>query len=41
VAAWREAGASHLSFNTMGAGLATVEEHIAALTAAATAGVIT
>ena len=28
---WREAGASHLSVNTMGAGCTTVDEHIAAL----------
>jgi probable F420-dependent oxidoreductase len=28
---WREAGASHLSVNTMGAGLATVDDHLAAL----------
>jgi probable F420-dependent oxidoreductase len=37
--AWREAGATHLSLNTMGAGFATVEEHIAALRSAA-AGVL-
>jgi probable F420-dependent oxidoreductase len=36
-AAWREAGATHLSLNTMGAGLATVDDHIAALAAAAEA----
>jgi probable F420-dependent oxidoreductase len=29
--AWRAAGASHLSVNTMGAGLATVDQHLAAL----------
>jgi probable F420-dependent oxidoreductase len=28
---WREAGASHLSVNTMGAGLADVDQHLAAL----------
>lgn len=28
---WRRAGASHVSVNTMGAGLATVDRHIAAL----------
>jgi hypothetical protein len=28
---WRTMGASHLSVNTMRAGLATVEDHIAAL----------
>jgi probable F420-dependent oxidoreductase len=28
---WRDAGASHLSVNTMGAGLATVDDHLAAL----------
>jgi probable F420-dependent oxidoreductase len=28
---WREAGASHLSVNTMGAGLRTVDDHLAAL----------
>ncbi len=28
VAAWAQAGASHLSINTMGAGLATVEAHL-------------
>ena len=33
--AWRAAGASHLSINTMGTGLATVDDHIAALTRAA------
>jgi probable F420-dependent oxidoreductase len=36
VAAWREAGATHLTLNTMGAGLATVDEHISVLEAAAT-----
>jgi hypothetical protein len=28
---WREAGASHLSINTMHAGLATVDDHVEAL----------
>jgi probable F420-dependent oxidoreductase len=32
---WRAAGASHLSLNTMGQGLATPAEHLAALTEAA------
>jgi hypothetical protein len=36
-AAWREAGATHLSLNTMGAGLATVAEHVSALAAAGAA----
>jgi probable F420-dependent oxidoreductase len=34
---WRNAGATHLSINTMGAGFKTVDEHLAALTAAAEA----
>jgi probable F420-dependent oxidoreductase len=34
-AAWQEAGASHLSLNTMGAGFSTVDQHIAALAGAA------
>jgi probable F420-dependent oxidoreductase len=34
---WRDAGASHLSVNTMGAGLASVDEHLAALASAAEA----
>jgi probable F420-dependent oxidoreductase len=34
---WQQAGASHLSINTMGAGLATVGQHLAALEQAATA----
>jgi probable F420-dependent oxidoreductase len=34
-AAWREAGATHLSLNTMGAGFASVDQHIAALAGAA------
>jgi probable F420-dependent oxidoreductase len=32
VAAWADAGASHLSINTMGGGLATVDDHLAVLT---------
>ena len=28
---WRKAGATHLSVNTMGAGLGTVDQHLAAL----------
>jgi probable F420-dependent oxidoreductase len=32
---WREAGATHVSINTMGAGLATVEDHLAVLAAVA------
>ena len=35
VGRWREAGATHLSVNTMGAGLGGVDGHLAALTAAA------
>ena len=35
VGRWRAAGASHVSVNTMGASLATVEDHLAALAAAA------
>jgi hypothetical protein len=31
VARWRDAGASHLSINTMGAGLRSPDEHIATL----------
>jgi alkanesulfonate monooxygenase SsuD/methylene tetrahydromethanopterin reductase-like flavin-dependent oxidoreductase (luciferase family) len=34
---WREAGATHLSVNTMGAGLATVDDHLTALASAAEA----
>jgi probable F420-dependent oxidoreductase len=34
---WREAGATHLSVNTMGAGLRTVDDHLAVLEAAAAA----
>jgi probable F420-dependent oxidoreductase len=37
VGRWRQAGASHLSINTMGASLATVDDHIAALAVAAEA----
>jgi probable F420-dependent oxidoreductase len=37
ISAWREAGATHLSINTMRAGFATVDEHIAALSAASQA----
>ena len=29
--AWAEAGASHVSVNTMGAGLKSVDDHLAAL----------
>jgi probable F420-dependent oxidoreductase len=32
---WRDVGASHLAVNTMGAGLASVDDHLAALAAAA------
>ena len=31
VAGWRELGATHLTVNTMGTGLSTADEHIAAL----------
>ncbi|HMF84061.1 MAG TPA: LLM class F420-dependent oxidoreductase [Acidimicrobiia bacterium] len=34
---WREAGATHLGVNTMGAGFASVDQHLAALTSAADA----
>jgi probable F420-dependent oxidoreductase len=34
---WRDVGASHLAVNTMGAGLRTVDEHLAALATAAEA----
>jgi probable F420-dependent oxidoreductase len=34
---WRKAGASHLSVNTMGSGLGSVDDHLAALAAAAKA----
>jgi alkanesulfonate monooxygenase SsuD/methylene tetrahydromethanopterin reductase-like flavin-dependent oxidoreductase (luciferase family) len=36
-AIWRDAGATHLSINTMGAGLSTVDDHLAALGRAAAA----
>jgi probable F420-dependent oxidoreductase len=35
VAQWAEAGATHVSINTMGVGLKTVDDHLAALTAVA------
>lgn len=35
VAKWADAGASHVSINTMGAGLETVDDHLAALSAIA------
>ena len=31
IAAWKAAGATHLSVNTMSAGLAAVDDHLAAL----------
>jgi len=34
---WQDAGATHLSVNTMGAGLSTVDDHLAALATAAQA----
>jgi len=34
---WQDAGATHLSVNTMGAGLTTVDDHLAALATAAEA----
>ena len=37
IAAWRDAGATHLSINTMRAGFSTVDEHIAALDSASQA----
>jgi probable F420-dependent oxidoreductase len=37
IAAWREAGATHLSINTMRAGFSTVDQHIEALTSASPA----
>ncbi|MDT5322907.1 MAG: hypothetical protein QOF25_59 [Mycobacterium sp.] len=37
VTKWDQAGASHVSINTMGAGLKTVDDHLAALTAVADA----
>lgn len=36
LAAWSAAGATHVSINTMGAGLATVDDHLAALSDIAT-----
>jgi probable F420-dependent oxidoreductase len=36
-ARWQDAGASHVSINTMGAGLATLDDHLAALAGAARA----
>ncbi|BDY26498.1 LLM class F420-dependent oxidoreductase [Mycolicibacterium mageritense] len=36
ITAWADAGASHLAINTMGAGLRTVDDHLAALTEVAT-----
>jgi len=36
-ARWQDAGASHVSINTMGAGLATLDDHLAALAEAARA----
>ena len=39
---WQDAGATHLSVNTMGTGRQTVDDHLAALaTAAEAAGTIT
>ena len=34
---WQQAGATHLSVNTMGAGLKSVDDHLAALATAAEA----
>jgi len=34
---WRDAGATHIAVNTMGAGLASVDDHLAALAKAADA----
>ena len=34
---WRQAGATHLTVNTMGAGLGSVDAHLEALTAAGAA----
>ena len=34
---WQDAGTTHLSVNTMGAGLKTVDDHLAALATAAEA----
>jgi hypothetical protein len=36
IAAWRAAGSTHLSVNTMGAGLANVDDHLAVLERVAT-----
>jgi hypothetical protein len=35
VEGWREEGATHLSINTMGAGLTTVDDHLEVLAAVA------
>jgi alkanesulfonate monooxygenase SsuD/methylene tetrahydromethanopterin reductase-like flavin-dependent oxidoreductase (luciferase family) len=35
LAEWKAAGATHMTVNTMGSGLRTVDEHLAALTAVA------
>jgi alkanesulfonate monooxygenase SsuD/methylene tetrahydromethanopterin reductase-like flavin-dependent oxidoreductase (luciferase family) len=35
VAAWRDAGATHVSINTMGAGLGAVDNHLSVLETAA------
>ena len=32
---WADTGATHVAINTMGAGLRTVDDHLAALTSAA------
>jgi hypothetical protein len=37
VGRWRAAGATHVSINTMGSGLATVEDHLEVLAKAAEA----
>ena len=34
---WRDAGSTHIAVNTMGAGLGSVDDHLAALTKAADA----
>jgi len=36
-ALWREAGSTHLSINTMNAGFTSLDQHLAALAAAAEA----
>jgi probable F420-dependent oxidoreductase len=41
VASWRGAGATHVSVNTMGAGLASVDDHLAALSEVAAALALT